>query len=131
MKFNNKCLHRGYKRGSVKTYLSAQIFSAPRGNRQLVQNNVAKFQEGLLKEDDISRLKSISEDIQQGWEEKYKSKKYEAPEQFQYQKVKEEKTRKIDQKYFKDPDLDEVRELINIFETIYHDTIRVVEVWFL
>jgi hypothetical protein len=33
VKFNNKCLHRGYKRGSVKMHLSAQIFSAPRGNR--------------------------------------------------------------------------------------------------
>jgi hypothetical protein len=27
--------------------------------------------------------------------------------------------------------LDEVRRLIHIFETIYHDTIRVVKVWFL
>jgi hypothetical protein len=32
-KFNNKCLHRGYKSGSVKTYLSAQLFSAPIGKR--------------------------------------------------------------------------------------------------
>ena len=29
VKFNNKCLHRGYKRGSIKKYLSAQLFSAP------------------------------------------------------------------------------------------------------
>jgi hypothetical protein len=31
MKFNNKCLHRGYKLGSIKTYLSAQLSSAPMG----------------------------------------------------------------------------------------------------
>ncbi len=34
MNFNNKCLHRGYKRGSVKTYLSAQLFSAPKGGKR-------------------------------------------------------------------------------------------------
>jgi hypothetical protein len=33
MKFNNKCLHRGYKSGSINTYLSAQLFSAPMGKK--------------------------------------------------------------------------------------------------
>jgi hypothetical protein len=48
MKFNNKCLHRGYKWGSGKTYLSAQLFSAPKGRRSTLQNNVAEFEEGTL-----------------------------------------------------------------------------------
>ncbi len=50
---------------------------------------------------------------------------------FQSCKVNQEKTHKIDQKYLSDSDLDEVRGLIDIFETIYHNTIRVTEVWFL
>ncbi len=93
---------------------------------------MANFQEGLLNENDISRLKNISKDIQKGWDEKYKSKKYKAPKEFQSWKVNQEKTRKIDQKYFNVQDLDdEVRILIHIFETIYQDTIWVVEIWFL
>jgi hypothetical protein len=92
---------------------------------------VAKFEEGLLNKDDISRLENISEKIQQGWEEKYKSNNYKAPKKFQSRKVNQDKTRKIDQRYFKDPDLDEVKNLIEMFKTIYQDTIRVVEVWFL
>ena len=45
--------------------------------------------------------------------------------------MNQEKTRKIDQTYFADPDLVEVRQLIDIFQTIYNNTIRVTEVWFL
>ncbi len=57
--------------------------------------------------------------------------KYNAPKMFQLRKVNQEKTRKIDQTYFSDPDLVEVRQLIDIFQTIYHNTIRVTKVWFL
>ncbi len=82
MKFNNKCLHRGYKRGSVKTYLSALIFLAPMGQRSTGKNTVAKFEEGIINKDNLPVLKSINEDILQGWEEKYKCKKYKAPTWF-------------------------------------------------
>ncbi len=58
-------------------------------------------------------------------------KKFNAPGKFQLRKVNQEKTRKIAQTYFVDPDLVEVQQLIDIFQTIYHDTIRVTEVWFL
>jgi hypothetical protein len=130
VKFNNKCLHRGYKRGSVKTYLSVQLFSAPMGKRRTAQNNMAEFEDGTLKEDNLSVLKSISEAVQRGWKEKYMKKKFNAPKSFQSCKAIQEKTRKINQKYFKDIDLVEVRELIKIFETIYSD-IQVAKVWFL
>jgi hypothetical protein len=76
-------------------------------------------------------LKKISEAIQQGWEENYIKIKYNAPRMFQLCKVNQEKTRKIDQTYFADPDLVEVRQLIDIFQAIYHNTIRVTKVWFL
>jgi hypothetical protein len=66
VKFNNKCLHRGYKRGSVKTYLSAQLFSSPMGKSRTVQNNVAEFEEGTIKGDYLSVLQSISEAVQRG-----------------------------------------------------------------
>ncbi len=105
-------------------YLSSQIFSAPMGNRSTVQNTVAKFEEGIINEDNLPVLKSINEDILQGWEEKYKCKKYKAPTWFQ-------STCRIDQKCFSDTGLDKVKQLINIFETIYPNTIRGTEVWFL
>ncbi len=75
-------------------------------------------------------LKSISEAVQRGWKDKYIKKKFNAPKTFQSCTVNQEKTRKINQKYFRDIDLVEVRELIKIFETIYSD-IQVAEVWFL
>ncbi len=130
VKFNNKCLHRGYKRGSVKTYLSAQLFSAPKGKRSTVQNNVEEFEEGTLKEDNLSVLKSISKAVQRGWKEKYMKKKFNVPKTFQSRKVNQKKTCKINQEYLNDIDLVEVRELIKIFESIYSD-IWVAEVWFL
>ncbi len=29
VKFNKECYHKGYKRGKVNTYLTAQLFAAP------------------------------------------------------------------------------------------------------
>ncbi len=29
VKFNKECYHKGYKRGMVNTYLTAQLFAAP------------------------------------------------------------------------------------------------------
>jgi hypothetical protein len=130
VKFNNKCLHRGYKCGSVKTYLSAQLFSAPMGKRRTVQNIVAEFEEGTLKEDNVSVMKSISEAIQRGWKEKYMKKIFNAPKTFQSCKVNKKKTHKINQEYIKNTDLVEATQLIKIFESIYSD-IQVAEVWFL
>jgi hypothetical protein len=46
-------------------------------------------------------------------------KKFNAPKTFLSCKMNQEKTRKINQEYFKDIDLVEVRELIKIFESIY------------
>jgi hypothetical protein len=43
--------------------------------------------DGQLKEDNISRLKSISEAVQKGWKEKYMKKKYKAPKWFNSRKV--------------------------------------------
>jgi histone-lysine N-methyltransferase SETD2 len=130
--FNKKCFHKGYKKGETTTFLSAQIFSRPgAGSKRLAQSNVAEFKEGLLNEVNISRLKNISEGIQKGWKEVYMLKKYNAPKEFQLRKIKQHKTRKIVHDNFEDPGLDKVKELITIFETIYNDTIKVVEVWFL
>jgi hypothetical protein len=100
------------------------------GKRSTVQNNVAKFEEGTLNEDNLSVLKSINEAVQRGWKDKFMKKKFNAPKTFQSRKLNQEKTRKINQEYIKDKDLVEVRKLIEIFETIYPD-IRVTEVWFL
>ena len=132
VKFSKECYHKGYKSGSVHTYLSAQLFSAPTGRRLQVRNDVATFETGLIEEELCSSmLNKISKAIQQGWEEKYMNSKYNAPRLFQLRKVNQKKTRKIDQANFSDPDLVEVRQLIEIFEKIYQNTIRVTEVWFL
>jgi hypothetical protein len=37
VKFNSLCLHKGFKDGEVKTNLSAQLLSAPKGNKRVVQ----------------------------------------------------------------------------------------------
>jgi hypothetical protein len=131
VKFNNKCFHRGYKSDSVNTYLSAQLFSAPMGKRSTVQNNVAKFEERILNKNNLSVLKSISKAVQKGWKEKYIKKKYKAPKTFQSCKVNQEKACRINQENFKGTDLVEVRQLIDIFQTIYPNTIWVTKVWFL
>ncbi len=75
-------------------------------------------------------LKSISKAVQKDWKEKYTKKKYKAPKTFQSCKVNQEKTCRINQENFKDTDLVEVRQLIDIFQTIYPNTIRVTKVWF-
>ncbi len=108
VKFSKECRHKEYKSGSVNTYLSAQLFSAPMGKRRQVQNNVAEFEEGTLNKDNLSVLKSISEAVQRGWKDKYTKKKFNALRMFQLRKVNQEKTRKIDQTYFADLDLVEV-----------------------
>jgi hypothetical protein len=100
------------------------------GKRRTVQNNVAEFEEGTLKEDNLSVLNSIIEAVQRGRKEKYTKKKFNAPKTFQSCKVNQEKTRKIKQEYFKDIDLVQVTQLIKIFKSIYSD-IRVAELWFL
>jgi hypothetical protein len=131
VKFNYKCLHRGYKRGSNKTFLSAQIFSAPMGLRSTAQNTVANFVEGTINKDNLPVLKSISKDILQGWDEKYRCKKYKAPKMFKSRKVNQRKTCRIDQQCFSDTGLDKVNQLIDIFQTIYPNDIWVTLVWFL
>ena len=95
-----------------------------------MQNNVAEFEEGTLKEDNLSVLKSISKAVQRGWKKKYTKKKCNAPKTFQSCKVNQKKTHKINQEYIKNTALVEVTQLIKIFETIYSD-IWVAEVWFL
>jgi hypothetical protein len=101
------------------------------GKRITVQNNEAKFEERILNEDNLSVLKSISKAVQKGWMEKYMKKKYKAPKTFQSRKVNQEKTCRINQENFKDTNLVEVRQLIDIFQPIYPNTIRVTKVWFL
>ncbi len=114
----------------LKTYRSAQLFSAPMGKRRTMQNNMAEFEEGTLNKDNLSMLKSTSKAEQRGWKEKYMKKKFNAPKSFQSCEVNQKKTRKINQEYIKNTDLVEVTQLIKIFETIYPD-IWVAEVWFL
>jgi hypothetical protein len=67
VKFSSQeCYHKGYKSGNVKTYLSAQLFSAPSKNRQ-ARIKGATYEEGIIKGEFLSQLKNISEAIQQGW----------------------------------------------------------------
>jgi hypothetical protein len=56
------------------------------GKRSTVQKNVARFEEGTLNKDSLSVLKSISEAVQRGWNDKYMKKKFNAPKTFQSRK---------------------------------------------
>ncbi len=47
--FSKECYNKGYKSGSVNTYLSAQLFSAPTGKRRQVQNDMASLRQDSSK----------------------------------------------------------------------------------
>ncbi len=78
---SQECKHKGYKSGNVKTYLSAQLFSAPNGKRQEARKEGATYEKGSIKGELLSQLKAISKAIQQGWE-KYMNRKYNASIRF-------------------------------------------------
>jgi hypothetical protein len=120
VKFSSQeCLHKGYKSGNVKTYLSAQLFLAPNGKRQdQARKEGAMYEKGSIKGKSLSQLKEISKSIKQGWEGKYVNRKYKAPQTFQFCTVNQKKTHKIvlNKLNFKDlEDVNKVIKLVNIF----------------
>jgi hypothetical protein len=54
VKFNKECYHKGYKRGKVNTYLTAQLFAAPAGgqkwHRLKSMNITGRYKKKRLKE---------------------------------------------------------------------------------
>jgi hypothetical protein len=54
VKFNKECLHKGYKCGTVDTYLSAQLFAAPavgqKRQKLAYMNKTGRFEKKTLKE---------------------------------------------------------------------------------
>ncbi len=124
---NLSCLHKGFKDGEVKTNLSAQLFSAPKGNRRVVQVGQfetgliegGQFETGLVKGGHLSNLKSISKAINENWQKTYMHKNYDPPYKRELCLVNRENTRKIKQDYFSK--LDDVTRLIAIFQEIYKD----------
>jgi hypothetical protein len=54
VKFNKECYHKGYKSGTVNTYLTAQLFAAPaagqRWNRLKGMNITGRYKKKRLKE---------------------------------------------------------------------------------
>ncbi len=54
VKFNKECIHKGYKCGTVNTYLSAQLFAAPapgqKWHKLKCMNKTERFKKKRLKE---------------------------------------------------------------------------------
>ena len=68
VKFDKECLHKGYKCGTVGTYLSTQLFTAPavgqKRQRLICMNNTGRF-EKKIEGEQLSCLKRIKNEIQE------------------------------------------------------------------
>ena len=86
VKFTSECYHKGFKSGTDYTNLSAQLFAAPKGNRQekaaatLINNKLA-FRKGKLEGEQLEILRAISKHIQENWDDPkiYMKKAYDPP----------------------------------------------------
>ncbi len=86
VKFSSECYHKGFKSGTDYTNLSAQLFAAPKGNRQekaaatLINNKLA-FRKGKLEGEQLEILRAISKHIQENWDDPkiYMKKAYDPP----------------------------------------------------
>jgi hypothetical protein len=136
VKFDSLWFSKGFKDGEVKTNLSAQLLSSPKGNRRVVQGGQfetglvdgVQFKTGLVKGGQMSNLKSFSKAINENWQLTYMHKNYDPPTKWQLRPVNREKTQKIKQDYFSK--LDDIMKLTAIFQEI-HKGIQVRKVWFL
>ena len=86
VKFNTHTEHRGYKTGTVRTWLTAQLFAAP--TKDSKRPKQASFQEGFIAgPESITLLATISDAIKTNWETVYMNKKYNPPTKFQGKKL--------------------------------------------
>jgi hypothetical protein len=77
MKFNKECFHKGYKCGTVNSYLSAQLFAAPAaGQKWHKLKCMRKIQEKNIEGEQMSFFKSIKNEIQENWDNTYMNSKY-------------------------------------------------------
>ncbi len=80
VKFNKECLHKGYKSGTVDTYLSALLFAAPavgQNRQQLAEmNKTRRFEKKNVEGKQLSILFSISNEIKKKCDETYMDAKY-------------------------------------------------------
>jgi hypothetical protein len=131
MKFNKKCIHKGYKSGKVNTYLTAQLFAAPAARQKWHRkrmNTTGRYKKKQIEGEQLSILSSIRNEIQENRETTYMNAKYNPGKWFQGKLVNKKKTRKIKHDHF--TKLPHVQQLIKIFENLHND-MRVTEVWFL
>jgi hypothetical protein len=131
VKFNKECYHKGYKRGEVNTYLTAQQYAAPaarqKWHRLKRMNITGRYKKKQVERKQLLILSSIRNEIQENWETTYMNVKYNPGKWFQGKLVNKKKTRKI--KHDRFPKLPRVQQLIKIFENLHND-MRVTEVWF-
>jgi hypothetical protein len=86
-KFNKEFLHRGYKSGTVDTYLSAQLFAVPAAGQNRLKlaemSKTRKFKKTNIEGKQVSISKSISNKIKENWDETYMDAKYNPGPRFQ------------------------------------------------
>ncbi len=102
-KFNKECYHKGYKCGMVNTYLTAQLFAAPaavqKWHRLKFMNKTERFKKKKIKEEQLSILRSIKNEIQKDWDITYMNAKYNVGSVFQGI-VNKKKTKTIKHEHF-------------------------------
>ncbi len=80
LKFNKECYHKGYKCGTVITYLNAQLFAAPavgqRWHRLKCMNISGRYKKKKVEGEQLSVLSSIRNKIQENWDNTYMNAKY-------------------------------------------------------
>ena len=132
VKFNKECYYKGYKCGTVNTYLTAQLFAAPaagqKWHRLKSMNKAGRFEKKNIEGEQLSILSNIRNETQENWDNTYMNVKYNPESVFQGVIVNRNKTKKIKHEHF--PKLPHVQQLIKIFENLHND-MRVTEVWFL
>ena len=123
VKFDKECLHKGYKCGTVDTYLSAQLFPAPavgqKRQKLACMNKTGRSKKKNIEGTQLSILKSISNEIQENWDGTYMDAKYNPGSMFHGNKVNKKKTRKMKHEHF--PKLPHVEQLINIYENQHNE----------
>jgi hypothetical protein len=132
VKIKKECYHKGYKCGTVNTYLTAQLFAAPAAGQKWYtlkcMNINGRYEKKVIEGEQLSILSSIRNEIQEYWDNTYMNVKYNPGSVFQVVIVSKKKTRKNKHEHF--PKLPHVQQLIKIFENLHAD-VRVTEVWFL
>jgi hypothetical protein len=119
------------------TFLTAQLFAVFRSNplqqsrtkwkSRTKWNNSPFYQVQSISPKELCALRK---DLIAYWDEHYPSSKYPPPECYKNTKIDTESNRYVQEKHFTHPQLDHVRALVTIFESLFPE-LEIKSVWFI